>query len=118
MHFVQDVAEDLPVVEKGGEEEIPAEPEDGAFSEQAYDEHTQGLSHEERQLFRSLRKTPGNWRVLTSELKVVSRSVCQNAVATLFINECFFLLVCRKGSNSQSTTNDQPGLLKLSWKVY
>lgn len=46
MHFVQDVAEGLPVVEKGGEEEIPAEPEDGAFSEQAYDEYTQGYSCE------------------------------------------------------------------------
>ena len=56
MHFVQDVAEDLPVVEKGGEEEIPAEPEDGAFSEQAYDEHTQGLSHEERQTFQEFAK--------------------------------------------------------------
>eukprot|EP00434_Breviolum_minutum_P042688 symbB.v1.2.038012.t2/scaffold5779.1/size23665/1 len=50
----EDVAEDLPVVEKGGEEEIPAEPEDGAFSEQAYDEHTQGLSHEERQTFQDV----------------------------------------------------------------
>ena len=53
------MADDLPVVEKGveEEEEVAGEPEDGASAEQAYDEHTlanqlvEGLSQEEGQTF-------------------------------------------------------------------
>ena len=74
-HIVsQDVVEDLPVVEKGvEEEEVPAEPEDGASAEQAYDEHTpanqivEGLSQEEGQTFQEFAK---DTRLESFELKV------------------------------------------------
>ena len=75
-HCVQDVAEDLPVVEKGVEEEVPAEPEDGASAEQACDEHTpadqivEGLSQEEGQTFQEFAKD--TWR-LAWEFRVESR---------------------------------------------
>ena len=56
------MVEDLPVVEKGVEEEVPAETEHGASAEQAYDEHTpanqsvEGLSQEEGQTFQEFAK--------------------------------------------------------------
>ena len=56
------MAEDLPLVEKGVEEEVTAEPEDLASAEQACDEHTpanqivEGLSQEEGQTFQEFAK--------------------------------------------------------------
>ena len=119
-HCVQDVAEDLPVVEKGveEEEEVPAEPEDGASAEQAYDEHTpanqivEGLSQEEGQTFQEFAK---DTRLESFESKVdfekCMSQQCHNTIAALFMSQCVFLTVCRELFKSELTTFDQPGLL-------
>ena len=92
------VAQDLPVVEKGVEEEVTAEPEDGAFAEQACD--PQGLSQEEGQTFQQFAKDV--LRLESFELKVgfekCMSQQCHKTVTTLSINQCLFLTVCREWS--------------------
>ena len=114
-HCVQDVAEDLPVVEKRVEEEVTAEPEDGASAEHAYDEHApadqivQGLSHEEGQTLQEFAKDA--WRLGSFELKVgfekCMSQQCHNTIITMFMNQCLFLTVCREWFKSELTTIDQ-----------
>ena len=109
------MAEDLPVVEKRAEEEVTAEPEDGASAEQAYDEHTpadqlvEGLSQEEGQTFQEFAK--GIWRLGSFELKVGFENCmsqqCHNTIITLFMNQCLFLTVYREWFKSELTTIDQ-----------
>ena len=112
------MAEDLPVVEKGVEEEVPAEPEDGASAEQAYDEHTpadqivEGLSQEEGQTFQDFAKD--TWRLESFELQVCFEKCmsqqCHNTTA-LFMSRCVILTVCQEWFKSELRTFDQPGLL-------
>ena len=110
-HCVQDVAEDLPVAEKGVEEEVTAEPEDGASAEQAYDEHApadqivQGLSHEEGQTLQEFAKD--TWRLRSFELKVGFEK-CMSQQCHSIVHESM---------KSELTTINQPGLLQFSWKV-
>ena len=82
------MAEDLPVLEKGVEEAVTAEPEDGASAEQAYDEHApadqlvEGLSQEEGHTFQEFEKD--TWRLGSFELKVgfekCMSQQCHNAI--------------------------------------
>ena len=114
------MAEDLPVVEKGvEEEEVPAEPEDGASAEQAYDEHTpadqivEGLSQEEGQTFQEFAKD--TWRLESFELQVgfekcISQQ-CHNTITAFFMSQCVILTVCQEWFKIELMTFDQPGLL-------
>ena len=100
------MAEDLPVVEKGvEEEEVTAEPEDGASAEQACDQ--QGLSQEEGQTFQEFAKDV--LRLESFELKVGFEKCmsqhCHNVHQSMFIFDCWSRVI-----NSQLTTIDQPGL--------
>ena len=114
-HCVQDVAEDLPVVEKGVEEEVTGKPEDGASAEQACDEHTpadqivEGLSQEEGQTFQEFAKD--TWRLESFELKVEFEKCmsqqCHNTITGLFMSQCVILTVCREWFKSGLTTIDQ-----------
>ena len=113
------MAEDLPVVEKGVEEEVTGKPEDGASAEKACDEHTpadqivEGLSQEEGQTFQEFAKD--TWRLESFELKVEFEKCmsqqCHNTITGLFMSQCAILTVCREWFNTHLTTIDQPGLL-------
>ena len=127
-HCVQDVAEDLPVVEKGVEEEVTAEPEDRASAEQACDEHTpanqivEGLSQEEGQTFQEFAKDAR--RRESFELKVGFEKCMSQHCPSMFIFDCLSRVVQESVDDNWPTRpfdfwgNSRNACLQNPWKLY